>query len=402
MLSAENAPFIIPRFSSLAWLAAAALVVMTLMLPILQIAVVDSADYRDHIRDARLWAEAGAGLQNANRPHFLFHLLTIGAHTLIADWNNAAIAVITLMAGFTTVLILLPLRRAFGAVRWQDNALVVIGAILLMLIAPITMLTWSSQNLYFVYIPSHIYHNPTQNVLKPFALLFFFAALLVFQQPSSAQPKMRRLAVVALAFVVGLCATLAKPSFSICLLPALGAVVLYRLYRRQPVDWVLLIFGIGAPVALVLGWQYLFHRSGMGGFAFDPLRVVEHYSAGTWHWKFLLSIPFPLAVYLLYWREARKRLDLNLAWLTFSAASVYLYLLSEPRDWTSANFWWSAQIALFVLMVISAIFFVRQIRAQPRWTWQAVVCALLFATHVVCGIVWYAAQFASPDMYAWW
>lgn len=385
------------------WMTSAVVVVMALMLPLMPMAVVDSADYRDHIRDARLWAEAGVSLQTANRPHFLFHVLTIGAHTIISDWNKAASVVIVLAAGVTTAVVFVLLRPSFGSeARWQADAQAAAGAVLLMGIAPITVLTWGSQNLYFGYIPAHVYHNPTQQVLKPFALLFFVAAVYVFQADSSPQVRTRRLRLIALVFLVGLCATLAKPSFSICLIPAVGAVTLYRLYRRQTIDWLLLIFGVGAPVALVLGWQYLFHRSGMGGFALDPLLVMDYFSPGTWHWKFLLSIPFPAAVYLLYWRGARGRIDLNLAWLAFGASVAYLYLLSEPRDWTSANFWWSAQVCMFVLLVVSSRFFVRQLRIQSRRTWKSVVVALLFVVQVVCGVVWYAVQYARPDMYAWW
>jgi hypothetical protein len=394
-----------------------ALLMMALMLPLMPIAVVESADYRDHIRDARLWAEAGMSLQAANRPHFLFHALTIGAHTVLPDWNAAGSAVIVIIAGVTGAIVYALLRPAIGTQsRLRGDALAVVGALALMLIAPVTLFTWAERNLYFGYIPAHVYHNPTQNVLKPFALLFFVCALRVYLTP---QPPLRArrggversetgvrlgwgVRSVALTFVIGLCATLAKPSFSICLLPALGAVTLYRLYRRQPINWLLLIFGVGAPVALVLAWQYFFHRSGMGGFALDPFRVMDFLSPGTWHWKFVMSILFPAAVYLAYWRQARSQLDLNLAWLAFGASTAYLYFLNEPRDFTSANFWWSAQICIFVLLVISTIFFVRQLRAQQRWTWEAAVCALLLALHVASGVLWYVAQYDAAGFYAWW
>ncbi|MDX2140016.1 MAG: hypothetical protein SF123_18160 [Chloroflexota bacterium] len=395
-----------------------ALLLMALMLPLMPIAVIESADYRDHIRDARLWAEAGMSLQAANRPHFLFHALTISAHTLLMDWNAAGSTVIIVMAGVTGAIVYALLRPAIGTEsRLRGDALAVIGALALMLIGPVTILTWAERNLYLGYIPAHVYHNPTQNVLKPFALLFFVCALRVYLSEQRDSPniqavglstlfaidlRQRNMGFTALTFVIGLCATLAKPSFSICLLPALGAVTLYRLYRRQPVNWLLLIFGVGAPVALVLAWQYLFHRSGMGGFALDPFLVMDFLSPGTWHWKFIMSIMFPAAVTLAYWRQARSQLDLNVAWLAFGASTVYLYFLNEPRDFTSANFWWSAQICIFVLMVISTVFFVRQLRAQPRWTWQAVVCALLLTLHVASGVLWYVVQYDAAGFYAWW
>lgn len=375
---------------------AVAVVTLLLTMPLIPLVIAQSADYGDHVRDARLWAEAGVRLDTANRPHFLFHLLTIGAHSLTVEWNQAGAAVLVVVSGATAAVVFALLRPAFAAggrgVLWAAAA-----ALALMFIGPITIFTWSEQNLYFGYIPAHVYHNPTQQVLKPFALLFFACALLAFAQPRRPRPLW-----IALTFTVGLCATLAKPSFSICLLPAAGAVTLYRLYRRQPVDWLLLIFGVGAPVVLVLGWQYLFHRGGMGGFAFYPLQVADYLSPGSWHWKAALSLALPAAVYATYWRQAVQRQELSLAWLAFAGSAVLFYLLTEPRDWPSANFWWSAQICMFVLLVVTTTFFVQQLRAQPRQTWQSLVCMALFALHLISGLLWYVVQFDSAGIYGWW
>ena len=140
----------------------------------------------------------------------------------------------------------------------------------------------------------------------------------------------------------------------------------------------------------------------MGGFAFDPLLVMNFLSPGTWHYKFVLSIAFPAAVYLAYLPQARQRLDLNLAWLTFGVGAAYLYLLSEPRDWTSANFLWGAEMAMLDFDGVSMLFFIQMNLERAKWDRRTYLCAALLALHIICGIVWYAAQY-NPIWYdAWW
>ena len=137
----------------------------------------------------------------------------------MTDWAFAGGFVSVVLSGLTGGILFALLRPAFGAsAGGPQRRAGVPAAVALMLIAPITIFTWSQQNLYFGYIPAHVYHNPTQVALKPFALLFFVAALRVFSD------RVRRALFIALTFALGLCATLAKPSLSICLIPALGVV----------------------------------------------------------------------------------------------------------------------------------------------------------------------------------
>lgn len=266
-----------------------------------------------------------------------------------------------------------------------------------MLVSPVSIPTWSSENLYFGYIPAHVPHNPTQIALKPFALLFFLFALRAFS------PQHPGWKVTALAFIFGLLSTLSKPSYAICLLPAVGFLSAYRLYRGEVIHWHMLILGVALPVLAVLAWQYFFHRSGLGGFAFDPLRVMLHYSPGLplLVVKFMLSILFPACVVIAYFSAARHNLALQLAWLAFATGAAYTYLLIEPSDWPSGNFWWSGQITLFILFVASTLFFIRQNTGAKTLDGRFYGCAAALALHLVSGLFWYSIQ-VTQGIYAWW
>ena len=75
--------------------------------------------------------------------------------------------------------------------------------------------------------------------------------------------------------------------------------------------------------------------------------------------KFVLSLLFPVGVYVLYFREARTSLRLNLSWLAFLVGASFTYLVAEKKRVLDGNFTWGAQVALFVLFVESVALVVR-------------------------------------------
>lgn len=375
-----------------------AALVIVLFLPVVADGVTQGADFLDHLRDARLWAEAGVALNTALRPHFTFHLLVIATHILLGLEYPAAGLVTTLaLRALLAIALYILLRPTLKLPPLAAVSLSAVIAVSLVMASPVTLFTWGSQNLYLGYITLHVPHNPTQITLEPFALLFYVGAVLAFLPD---KPTVKSLVVT---FIVGLLSTLSKPSYAICLLPAVGLFTVYRLYRREGIHWLHLLVGVCLPILLVLSWQYLFHRSSLGGFDFEPFKVMEHLSPGLIGLaaKFVLSILFPALVALAYFPAVRHSVPLVLAWLAFGIGAGYTYLLIEPRDWPSGNFLWSGQISLFILFVMSTLFFIRQ-NIPVRWLDRKfIVCGAAFALHVISGVYWYSIQ-ATQGIYAGW
>src|SRR5690606_10371708 len=96
-----------------------------------------------------------------------------------------------------------------------------------------------------------VYHNPTIVLLKPLALGLFLYAVGVF----SAQGHFHTRGAWAAAFVLTVLCGLAKPNYLIVLLPTLGLVTVYRLLKKQPVNWPLLL-SIALPAVVLLGLQF--------------------------------------------------------------------------------------------------------------------------------------------------
>jgi len=174
--------------------------------------------------------------------------------------------------------------------------------------------------------------------------------------------------------VVLLCVitTLAKPNFTMNLLPALGIYTLYRMWMKQYIDWRMLLVGFLLPCSLVLGWQFVFTYQLGANMASDqkvifaPFAVYRLYSDWLFP-KFTLSILFPLGILLLYHREACRKVSIQLAWLIFLVGAFYSYFMAEQgKNLGAGNFTWNAQIGLFILFVVTTLFFVQRVYPNQR------------------------------------
>lgn len=376
-------------------------------------------DYGFHVQ----WAQTMAETRSIPFPHFLYHLLVVIGRLLIPVDNIAvsgrpissyfisAFAVTTMLYVALSLVVYGMLRAAFtGGVSAAAALAVVAAAIGLMIASPITLFTFQIRNLYYGYIVPSVYHNPTIVLLKPLALLLFGV---VSAQIISTESKKGAAALSAALMVLS---TLAKPSFSICLLPALGLWIACRSLKKQSVNWQFVLLAVALPAVAVLGWQYYFQfvSQSTAQIALEPLKVMiahtlaEGLSPLTLLPKFALSILFPVCVYTFYFRDASRSPRLNLAWLVFGVGAAFTYLLSDAGQGRTlaGDFLWSGQVTLFVLFVESALFMARQANvgfaALQRVDWRASVCAAVFALHVVSGVIWYASAMLGDRALEWW
>ena len=228
--------------------------------------------------------------------------------------------------------------------------------------------------------------------MKPLALLSALYAAAFLRARAGRGASLLAIAAAAVATVAG---SLAKPSFVMCLVPAVMVVAGWRLIRKESFDRRAVIFGLLAPAIAVLGVQYLLSFSGVAGpveyqdsIGFAPFKVMGYFADGL-AWKLALTILFPLSVYILYWPRARRDTALNLAFLLFVFGAGYAYLLAETVHWSAGNLIWSGYITAFVLFVFSALFYVRQVLSTPldkRVAIRHLVCLAFLILHVQSGI----------------
>lgn len=332
-------------------------------------------------------------------PHFLFHVLTIGVVKLAnMSFQSAAFVVLGVFCGLTGLLVyretataLIP-PQSSGWALWRQGGAALALAIGVLLMEPI--LRPGAPHIYQLgYFWAEPYENPTYALMKPLSLASVASALGFFKPVTPS-----RFAVIgaALATAAG---ALAKPSFVICLIPAVIFLGALRSVRHEAVDWRAIILGFIVPGAVIVLLQYYISYSGFGPqgsyqntIVFAPFKFFRVRQISYFPVKFALSVAFPAAVYVLYWRSARRDLALNFSVLLFAIATGYAVLLVEAQKTTHGNLLWGAYVTLFILYLYSAIFLVRQLATESRTGMQllrnAAAIALLLA-HVSSGILIY-------------
>jgi hypothetical protein len=364
------------------------------------------SDYADHARWARELAEKGL----IELPHPLFHVLTVIVRALLplrladlvqsglaAAWAERSYVFAALVVGTASYVALALLlhhrilkeRSGSGADAWASAG----WALALMLVGPITVLTWHTRHLYLGYVAPNVFHNPTVALLKPLALAWFWIV---------ARPDRERGRGWMAAALLAWSATLAKPSFTVALVPALGLWLALARWLPRAVDTRAALASVIAGGA-TLAYQ-VWARGGQPALlGFEPLEVMGFYSE-RWQMPFffLLSIAFPLCLAAARWPTARRSGPLMLAWLVFGIGASYGYLLAEAGpNMRDGNWLWSGQVALFVLFAESVLLFRSRTGdgAPPSGRWRR-ACAVVFALHLACGLVWYGAEVLQP--HGWW
>ncbi len=320
--------------------------------------------------------------------HSAWELLVLALHMLagISIRTSAWLATTSSILAAALILYywLAPTLRSRSLSPW----LAVAAAVGLNLVTPISILATRDREYYLGYIGIASYHNPTILLLRPLALVQFIAALRCFGS-SRASWKW-----IALGCASSLLATFAKPSLAICLLPAMGLLIAYRMAKRLAVDLRFFILGFAIPTLLVLAGQFLVTYGSLStsGIFFFPFGVMQALS-GYLGLKFVLSIIFPLLVACLFFPQVIRDERMLLAWLTFVLGAFYAYFLADgpPRTF-DGNFIWSAEIALLVLFCTSTVFLFEQFQ---RFRARSGIVAVAWLTHMAFGVVYYFHVFVT-------
>ncbi len=346
----------------------------------------------------------------ANIPHFLFQALSAGVVRLLnVDVTMAMAIVITLATLTLGAVLFVVFRRALageGTLTWGQGA-VVIGAVLaLLVVAPLAF--FDPQNLYFGFFAPNVYHNPTVNLMKPSAVVLFFAGLACFNP--AWRPRLLGLWLLGYALLTAVC-LFSKPNFIIAWLPPMALATLYFMVRRRPIHWVLLIGGIVLPAGLLLFIQTQTWTGGAG----IELSPFEIYDLWTLHYeptanqdlllKHAASVVFPLLVYLLYLPQAARWLTFNVAWLTFFVGAAYVDLLIDRSNPTAGDFMWGAQFGVFLLFMAALLLLLRYHRAHGWRDPRLLLAGATLGLHLLAGVNWYYLHLTRPYLqliYVWW
>jgi len=364
------------------------------------------SDFPQHIEWARQYAETGY----LNKiPHTLFAKLVVMIRALLPA--NILVLISPLakqvfdLKSFEISAWLLMIFCYIGTIYWlfwkfnkewsggeerKKLGLIIFSVFAILLVFPIFIFTYP-QRMYLGYVSPNPFHSPTYILFRPFVLLFFYS--IVENLFSKWQWKESILLVIFI-----LCATLAKPSFTITIIPAVGILIILFYFREiKKINWLYLIFPLGLTSLIVLVTQYIVNYSGYWGdqVIFTPLTVVMYYVSSLplvfifW----ILSILFPLIVSIFYFKENANKLSFQLVWINFFVAALLNFLFGEKFNLGSNNFGWGSMIAVFLLFLEAIIIYGKKLLEiktfrSPK-SWQIIMLGGVLLAHLVCGFIYY-------------
>lgn len=255
---------------------------------------------------------------------------------------------------------------------------------------PIFFLTYPDRQ-YMGYISFNIFHNPNYILMKPFALLAFISiSENLFNKWQWNQSFLMAIWTV--------CVTLAKPSFTITIVPAIFIMVLLDFRRHAKlINWFYLIFPLGLTATIVLGAQYYINYSGYWGerIMFGPFKTLQIYipNISLILLLNLFSVLFPLSVILLDWKASISRPSFKLVMVNFLVALSMNYFLYEKEEIVSNNFAWGVMIAAFLLFIEAIIVFGQNLYNKKFSitikSWKSWIQISILFMHFVCGLLYY-------------
>lgn len=273
-----------------------------------------------------------------------------------------------------------------------------------LLVAMPLMNPFDSRDIYLGQIAPNVWHNSTQIFALPFAVLAFIAAAAWLRRPT-----LYRAGVFS---VLALASTLAKPSYTITLLPALGIMLLVRMHReglsfREQLRTVALGF---VPVTVLLTVQYtlVFGEEGLRKteLVFAPLVVWRAFSTNI-ALSLVLSLAGAVGASLLTSRGHRRDPGTILAWCALALAVMEITLFAERfEDGTislEGNLLWGSYSAVFMVFLSAIIGFARTDPAELKARWHGfgyAIVYLLLSLHAATGL--YYLGRAGVDGYKVW
>ncbi|MDR0948328.1 MAG: hypothetical protein LBM69_02265 [Lachnospiraceae bacterium] len=323
------------------------------------------------------------------------------------------------LAGATAILNALAmifLKLAFHVFLYQDTAKtfgrkhILIGPLfsvcsftiffVSMLLPPFGRWFPGMKHLYLGVFSGNPYHNATYLATRPFAILTFFAFLVILRNlPTKADSKTQHTETIFswkeyLFFSISLfLTTMTKPSFTLVFVATAGIIIALRMLSAGLVQWRRFV-GVAVSFLPTFGgllyqYQGVFGGEGQGvgiGFA----EVWSLYSDNILL-SILLAAAFPILVLVFNLREWKQDTTFRFSWQLYLMSLVMmLFLYEKGFRKADANFSWGYMHGLFFLFTGSLILLIRQtITSFHKMRVKLVIEWVVYVLHLISGIVYF-------------
>ncbi len=254
----------------------------------------------------------------------------------------------------------------------------------LMMVGPLYM-PWINQEYYVGQWSPNVYHNPTNIICRPFALLGIFSLFRILEDDSVHSGEYIKCSI----FLV--LSAFAKPSFLQSIIPAMILFVILRVIVTRKIEWKkwFLLIAVYLPACVVILFQtFITFFSGntlSEGIGIEYGRVLHYYTSNIGA-SFFMTLAFPIFVFVVYLQSLIKKpyIQLIICYLFASWAEMAFLYEKGPRE-TDANFAWAYMLATFIVWVVMTKEFKENIYAHnKKWTKLVFKIGLIiFSLHLI-------------------
>lgn len=284
-----------------------------------------------------------------------------------------------------------------------NQALIPVASLTLCMVGPIFM-PWYSERIYRGQDTPNVWHNPTQLLLRPFALLVTLLTIRIYQRLRQGdwprQVYESRWEAAAYAGLITL-SVWAKPSYFQAAVPALGILMAVDLIRSRGKSFVpsLKVAAAYVPGAALTLMSFVsaFYTSEAGrGVEIAPFDVWAD-SSRVIPVSILLLYAFPLFVLLVDWRNILPSTEgqLSLSMVLVSGAMKALLAETGERRY-HGNFGWAWGITATLVWFLAFRRFLELMTGDElppkKYRVVAYVGWTLLALHLFAGITYYCVM----------
>ena len=232
------------------------------------------------------------------------------------------------------------------------------------------------------------WHNPTITFVRPIGLLaFFFFVCVIKSMENGREKKEYRKALVCFS-VFSVLSVLAKPSFMMVFLPAMGCYAFIYWMRdvkgRFP-DAIKLLVAVLPTFAVLLGQSVFFQfidegtagtvKFSIGGFSQFSLTEIICVSMATF--------PVPVIALLLYRKEILKTAEVKTSYIALLIGFIEMFMLTNGP---TGDFSWGydLSVGLATVVVLVQSFCLK----EKNKDWRRILLMVLFLIQVVMGLLY--------------
>lgn len=241
-------------------------------------------------------------------------------------------------------------------------------------------------NYYLGAYSGNLWHNPTYLIMRPCALAVFFLYVKLLKNGRSKRREYL-ITTVLLAF-----SAILKPNFFQSFLPGLTAYCIVLFLVRRTKDTFIQCLKIAltcVPVSIVALFQFMasIDQEG-GGIGVAFLYVWEHFTI-EWELSLIVSIAFPLYVYMIAAIKRRWNTGMTLS-LCMLASSLLQYMLFYVKAGPFAgDFSWGVGLSIFFCFIIAMCELLQFDYTDKKHCLLNLSCWALYLLHLIYGIIYF-------------